>query len=160
MRIVKNTVVSLSYELSDSTGKILEKAGSPITYLHGGYDGIFPMVEEALHDKEVGPTCSVYMEPENTFGEYDSDLVRMEPRDAFPDDIVVGMQFEGGDEEDSDDVIIFTVTDIADDKVVVDGNHPLAGMTLRFNCTVTDVRSATAEEISHGHIHDAHGYEN
>ena len=160
MRIVKNTVVSLSYELSDSTGKILEKAGSPITYLHGGYDGIFPMVEEALHDKEVGHTCLVYMEPENTFGEYDSDLVRMEPRDAFPDDIVVGMQFEGGDEEDSDDVIIFTVTDIADDKVVVDGNHPLAGMTLRFNCTVTDVRSATAEEISHGHIHDAHGYEN
>ena len=160
MRIVKNTVVSLSYELSDSTGKILEKAGSPITYLHGGYDGIFPMVEEALHNKEIGHICLVYMEPANTFGEYDSDLVRMEPRDAFPDDIVVGMQFEGGDEEDSDDVIIFTVTDIADDKVVVDGNHPLAGMTLRFNCTVTDVRSATAEEISHGHIHDAHGYEN
>ncbi|MBA0015000.1 MAG: FKBP-type peptidyl-prolyl cis-trans isomerase SlyD [Nitrosomonadaceae bacterium] len=160
MRIVKNTVVSLSYELSDSTGKILEKAGSPITYLHGGYDGIFPMVEEALHNKEIGHICLVYMEPANTFGEYDSDLVRMEPRDAFPDDIVVGMQFEGDDEEDSDDVIIFTVTDIADDKVVVDGNHPLAGMTLRFNCTVTDVRSATAEEISHGHIHDAHGYEN
>ena len=160
MRIVKNTVVSLSYELSDSTGKILEKAGSPITYLHGGYDGIFPMVEGALHNKEIGHICLVYMEPANTFGEYDSDLVRMEPRDAFPDDIVVGMQFEGDDEEDSDDVIIFTVTDIADDKVVVDGNHPLAGMTLRFNCTVTDVRSATAEEISHGHIHDAHGYEN
>ena len=160
MRIVKNTVVSLSYELSDSTGKILEKAGSPITYLHGGYDGIFPMVEEALHNKEIGHTCLVYMEPANTFGEYDSDLVRMEPRDAFPDDIVVGMQFEGDDEEDSDDVIIFTVTDIADDKVVVDGNHPLAGMTLRFDCTVTDVRSATAEEISHGHIHDAHGCEN
>ena len=160
MRIVKNTVVSLSYELSDSTGKILEKAGSPITYLHGGYDGIFPMVEEALHNKEIGHICLVYMEPANTFGEYDSDLVRMEPRDAFPDDIVVGMQFEGGDEDDSDDVIIFTVTDIADDKVVVDGNHPLAGMTLRFNCTVTDVRSATAEEISNGHIHDAHGYEN
>ena len=160
MRIVKNTVVSLSYELSDSTGKILEKAGSPITYLHGGYDGIFPMVEEALHNKEIGHICLVYMEPANTFGEYVSDLVRMEPRDAFPDDIVVGMQFEGDDEEDTDDVIIFTVTDIADDKVVVDGNHPLAGMTLRFNCTVTDVRSATAEEISHGHIHDAHGYEN
>ena len=159
MRIVKDTIVSLSYELSDSTGKILEKAGSPITYLHGGYDGIFPMVEEALHDKGVGHTCSVYMEPENTFGEYDSDLVRMEPRDAFPDDIVVGMQFEGGDEEDSDDVIIFTVTDIADDKVVVDGNHPLAGMTLRFDCTVTDVRSATAEELSHGHVHGAHGHE-
>jgi FKBP-type peptidyl-prolyl cis-trans isomerase SlyD len=98
------------------------------------------------------------MEPENTFGEYDSQLVRVEPRDAFPDDIVVGMQFEGG-EEDSDEVLIFTVTDIAEDKVVVDGNHPLAGMTLRFDCTVTAVRPATAEELSHGHVHGAHGHE-
>jgi len=158
MRIVKDTIVSLSYELSDSTGKILEKADSPISYLHGGYDGIFPMVEEALHNMEVGHACSVFMEPENTFGEYDSELVRVEPRDAFPENIAVGMQFEGGT-EDSDDVLIFTVTDIAEDKVVVDGNHPLAGMTLRFDCTVTDVRPATAEELSHGHVHGPHGHE-
>ncbi|MEO7559453.1 MAG: peptidylprolyl isomerase, partial [Nitrosospira sp.] len=72
--------------------------------------------------------------------------------------IVVGMQFEGG-EEDSDDVLIFTITDIADDKVVVDGNHPLAGKALRFDCTVTAVRPATAEELSHGHVHGDHGHE-
>jgi len=158
MRIVKDTIVSLNYELSDSTGKILEKTDSPISYLHGGYDGIFPLVEEALHNMEVGHTCSVFMEPENTFGEYDSELVRVEPRDAFPENIAVGMQFEGGT-EDTDDVLIFTVTDIAEDKVVVDGNHPLAGMTLRFDCTVTDVRPATAEELSHGHVHGPHGHE-
>ena len=116
------------------------------------------MVEEALHDMEVGHTCSVFMEPENTFGEYDSELVRVESRDAFPENIAIGMQFEGGT-EDSDDVLIFTVTDIAEDKVVVDGNHPLAGMTLRFDCTVTDVRPATAEELSHGHVHGPHGHE-
>jgi FKBP-type peptidyl-prolyl cis-trans isomerase SlyD len=97
------------------------------------------------------------MEPEYTFGEYDSELVRMEPRDVFPENVEVGMQFEGG-EEGSDDVSVYTVTDIADDKVIVDGNHPLAGMTLRFDCTVTAVRPATAEELSHGHAHGTHGH--
>ena len=158
MRIEKDSVVSLNYKLSDLAGKIMEEPDAPISYLHGGYDGIFPMVEEELHRKEVGYSCSVLMEPENTFGEYDSDLVRVEPRDLFPDNITVGMQFEGG-EEGSDDAFIYTVTDIAEDKVVVDGNHPFAGVTLRFDCTVTAVRPATAEELAHGHVHGAHGHE-
>ncbi|BCT67096.1 MULTISPECIES: FKBP-type peptidyl-prolyl cis-trans isomerase [Nitrosospira] len=158
MRIEKDSVVSLNYKLSDLAGKIMEEPDAPISYLHGGYDGIFPMVEEELHRKEVGYSCSVLMEPENTFGEYDSDLVRVEPRDLFPDNVTVGMQFEGG-EEGSDDAFIYTVTDIAEDKVVVDGNHPFAGVTLRFDCTVTAVRPATAEELAHGHVHGAHGHE-
>lgn len=157
MRINKDTVVTLHYELSDSSGNIIEKTDEPISYLHGGYDGIFPMVEEALQEKEVGYTCTVSMEPENTFGEYDSTLVRTEPRNVFPENVAVGMRFEGG-AEDSDDVLIYTVTDIADDKVIVDGNHPLAGMTLNFACTVTDIRPATEEEISHQHVHGAHGH--
>jgi len=158
MRIEKDSVVSLNYKLSDLAGKIMEEPDAPISYLHGGYDGIFPMVEEELHSKEVGYSCSVLMEPENTFGEYDSDLVRVEPRDIFPDNVTVGMQFEGG-EEGSDDAFIYTVTDIAEDKVVVDGNHPFAGVTLRFDCTVTAVRPATSEELAHGHVHGAHGHE-
>ena len=158
MRIEKDTVVSLTYELSDLTGQVMEKPDAPISYLHGGYDGIFPMVEEKLHSKEVGYSCSVLMEPENTFGEYDSELVRVEPRSLFPDNVEVGMQFEGG-EEGSADALIYTVTDIAEDKVVVDGNHPLAGITLRFDCTVKEVRPATAEELAHGHAHGAHGHE-
>jgi len=157
MVIVKNSVVSLSYQLTDATGKILEQSADPISYLHGGYSGIFPLVEEALHGKRTGDTCSVFMEPENTFGEYDAELLRTEPRDMFPADIAVGMQFEAG-EEGSDDVMIFTVTDITDDTVVVDGNHPLAGLTLTFDCTVTGVREATADELEHGHVHGAHGH--
>ena len=68
MRIEKDSVVSLNYKLSDLAGKIMEEPDAPISYLHGGYDGIFPMVEEELHRKEVGYSCSVLMEPENTFG--------------------------------------------------------------------------------------------
>lgn len=158
MRIEKNTVVSLNYELSDSTGNILEKTDAPISYLHGGYGGIFPMVEEALHEMEAGHSCSISMEPENTFGEYDEELIRVEPRSSFPDNVAVGMHFEGG-AEGSDDFIVYTVTEIVDDTVVVDGNHPFAGMTLNFSCTVTAVRPATQEEISHQHVHGAHGHE-
>jgi FKBP-type peptidyl-prolyl cis-trans isomerase SlyD len=146
-------VVSINYELLDSTGKIIEKTDSPINYLHGGFDGIFPIVEEALQNMEIGKTCSVLMEPENHFGEYDSDLIRVESRNAFPDNIEIGMQFEGG-EENSKNMLIYTVTDIAEDKVIVDGNHPLAGMTLHFDCTVTGARPATEEELSHGHVHE------
>lgn len=157
MLIDKNTVVSLNYVLSDTSGKIIEKTEEPISYLHGGYDGIFPMVEEALHQKEIGYSCTVSMEPESTFGEYDSKLIQIEARSAFPENVAVGMRFEGAP-EGSDDYIIYTVTDVEDDKVVVDGNHPLAGMTLNFACTVTDIRPATAEEIEHEHAHGPHGH--
>lgn len=158
MRIEKNTVVSINYKLSDSAGKIIEHPDAPISYLHGGYGGIFPMVEEKLHSNEIGYGCSVLMEPENTFGDHDSELIRVEPRDLFPENVAVGMQFEGG-EENTDEKLIYTITDVADDKVVVDGNHPLAGITLNFECTVTEIRAATEDEISHGHVHGAHGHE-
>jgi len=157
MRIAKDTVVSINYELTDTEGKVLEKPDTPISYLHGGYSGIFPMVEEALQSKEVGFSCTVSMEPENTFGEYDENLLRVEPRDSFPENVAVGMQFEGG-AEGSDDILLYTVTDVAADKVIVDGNHPLAGQRLIFECTVTDVRAATAEELAHGHVHGEHGH--
>ncbi len=156
MRIAKDTVVSLNYELFDSTGELLEQIETPISYLHGGYDGIFPLVEEALQGKDVGDKCSVTMQPDDAFGEYDHGLVEVESRSSFPKDVVVGMQFEGGPEDaDDDDYLLFTVVEVTDDEVTVDGNHPLAGKTLTFNCTVTGVRPATAEELEHGHVHDA-----
>lgn len=157
MLIEKNTVVSLHYELSDTSGNIIEKTDEPISYLHGGYDGIFPLVEEALHQKAVGFSCTISMEPENTFGEYDGSLIHIEPRSAFPDNVSVGMRFEGAP-EGSEEFIVYTVTDIEDDKVVVDGNHPLAGMKLNFSCTVIEIRPATAEEIAHQHAHGPHGH--
>lgn len=161
MKIAKDTVVSLQYELLDlSDNSVLEKSNDPISYVHGGYDGIFPTVEESLHGKNVGDKISVKMEPDDAFGEYDHDLVRVEPRDLFPKDIEVGMQLEGGAEDDDDeDYMLFTVVEITDKEVTVDGNHPLAGKSLTFNATVTGVRAASSEEIDHGHVHGAGGHQ-
>lgn len=155
MIIAKDTIVSVRYELFDSEGELLEKVEEPVSYLHGGYDGIFPLVEEALHGKRLGDQCSVTMQPDDAFGEYDHNLVEVEPRSSFPKDVAVGMQFEGGpDDADEEDCLLFTVVDVTDDEVTVDGNHPLAGKTLTFNCIVTGVRKATSEELAHGHVHD------
>lgn len=160
MKIAKDTVVSLRYELIDvNGGAVLEKSNDPISYVHGGYDGIFPTVEEALHGKNVGDDVSVKMEAEDAFGEYEHDLVRVESRDLFPKDIEVGMQLEGGAEGDDDeDYMLFTIVEVTDKDVTVDGNHPLAGKTLNFNATITDVRAATKEELDHGHVHGAGGH--
>ncbi len=159
MKITKDSVVSLRYELFDSEGELLEKIEEPVSYLHGGYDGIFPLVEEALHGKGVGDSCSITMQPDDAFGEYDHSLVEVEPRSSFPKEVEVGMQFEGGPESaDDEDYLLYTVVEVTDDEVTVDGNHPLAGKTLTFNCTVTGVRSATAEELEHGHVHGEDGH--
>lgn len=157
MHIAMNTAVSITYELRDSDGNVLESATEPVTYLHGGYDGIFPRVEEELHDKRVGDSIELTLEPDDAFGEYDEELVQIEPLSAFPvDKVEVGMQFEG--EDPNGEVVLYTITDIGDGKVVVDGNHPWAGERVQFKCTVTDIRPATKEEINHGHIHGHGGH--
>jgi FKBP-type peptidyl-prolyl cis-trans isomerase SlyD len=155
--ILKNTVVSLNYELLDADGNVIEKTEQPITYLHGGYDGIFPRVEEALHGRKTGDSCSVKLEADDAFGEYDAELIRTEPRNLFPKNVKVGMQFEGA-AEGSNHAMVYTVTDITADKIVVDANHPLAGKAVQFSCTVTDVRAATQEELHHGHVHGEGGH--
>ena len=157
MQVAKDTVVALSYELFDTDGNLIEKTDQPIEYLHGGYDGIFPLVERALDGKNIGDTCRVRLEPEDAFGDYDAELVHVEPRSKFPGNVGVGMQFEGRGST-SEETLIYTVTDIAEDKVVVDGNHPLAGQTLDFACTISAVRTATDEELRHGHVHGPHGH--
>ena len=157
MNVAHNTVVSLSYELYESDGTLIEKAQEPLVYLHGGYSGIFPLVEKALEGKAVGEDCSVRLTPADAFGEYDAELVRIEAQDKFPAKVDVGMQFEGQSDKQGE-TIVYTVTDIADGKVVVDGNHPLAGKALNFECTIAEVRAATEEELTHGHVHGAHGH--
>ena len=157
MQITKNTVVSISYDLFDSAGELIEKTPAPVSYLHGGYDAIFPTVERALDGKAVGDSCEIRMEPEDAFGDYNEQLVRVEPRDGFPENVSVGMQFEGAP-EGSEEQVLYTVTDIAEDRVVVDGNHPLSGKALVFSCTVTEVREATNKEVTHGHVH-GHGHQ-
>lgn len=159
MKIAKDSVVSLTYKLTDADGTLLEQTSDPISYLHGGYDGIFPAVEEVLQGKTTGDTFSVTMAPDDAFGEYEHDLVRVEPREMFPKDVAVGMQFEGGAEGDDDeDFMLYSVVEVTDKEVTVDGNHPLAGKTLTFSGTISGVRAATAEELAHGHVHGEGGH--
>ena len=153
MQIDQNTVVTLAYSVTDSDGDIVDAGERPLIYLHGGYGGIFEKIEEELLGQSVGFQKDIRLQPEEAFGEYDAELVMIEPRDLFPEEIEVGMQFERAADEDGEDDMLFTITDIADGKVVVDGNHPLAGIALVFSCTVNDVRAATEEEVTHGHVH-------
>lgn len=157
MMIKKNTVVTLHYEMYDENDELIDKTSEPIAYLHGGYDGIFPLVEEALHEKNVGDVVEVSMQPEDAFGEQDPQLVRIEDVKVFPVEVEIGMMFEADDPE-TGDVIVYRVTDVADGKAVVDGNHPLAGLPIRFKASVDSIRDATEEEIAHGHAHGAHGH--
>ncbi|GHU11792.1 FKBP-type peptidyl-prolyl cis-trans isomerase [Betaproteobacteria bacterium] len=154
-QVIKNTVVTLEYNVTNPEGEVVDEGREALVYLHGGYDDIFSKIEEALHEKRVGETVVVKLQPDEAFGEYDAGLVQVEPRKQFPKELEVGMQFEGGPEssDDEDDFVIYRVTEIADGKVVLDGNHPLAGAALIFTCTVTAVRPASDEEIAHGHVH-------
>lgn len=157
MQILKNTVVTLDYKVTDSEGNLIDDGKNPLVYLHGGYDGIFPAIEEALQGKNVGDAFTLKLQPEDAFGDYDEELVMIEGVDQFPENIEIGMAFERvGDDGEED--MVYRITDIADGKVVVDGNHPLAGMSLVFDGKVADVRAATDEEMSHGHVHGPGGH--
>jgi FKBP-type peptidyl-prolyl cis-trans isomerase SlyD len=153
VHISKDTVVSLDVELADIWGNSLERSDEPVQYLHGGYGNIFPAAEAALEGKGVKDRVEVRLEPEDAFGDYDEDLLRVEERGRFPQEIEVGMRFEG-DPGGEDEGRFFIVTDIAEDKVVLDANHPLAGMALKLTCTVVAVRPATAAEIENGAADD------
>jgi FKBP-type peptidyl-prolyl cis-trans isomerase SlyD len=153
MQIDKDTVVSLDVQLADVHGNLIQQSAEAVQYLHGGYEGIFPLVEDSLQGRAPGESVEVRLEPEDAFGEYDAELVQLAERTQFPPELAVGMQFEqeGGPHNE---LLIYTVTDIAGDQVVLDGNHPLAGMALRFACTVVGVRAATDGEIERGYADD------
>jgi len=150
MNVFSNTVVTITFKLFDASNRLIEEGEQPIAYLHGGHSGIFPKIEEALNQKKVGESISVTLEPTDAFGDYDSEMIRLEPLANLPPDVAVGGQLVT--EQDGQEVV-WRVTDIADGKAVLDGNHELAGQRLRFDCTVVDIRPATKEEITHGHAH-------
>ena len=159
MPIDSGAVVTLRYEMRNPDGEALDEGeDATLEYLHGGFGNIFPKVEEALEGRDVGFEAALTLDPEDAFGEYDPDLLRVEPRERFPDTLEIGMQFEGvpGDDEAGE---IYTVTDITPETVVVDANHPFAGERLWFKFAVTAVRRATAEELEHGHVHGDSGLE-
>jgi FKBP-type peptidyl-prolyl cis-trans isomerase SlyD len=147
MQIAKDTVVSVKMEMYDAQGVLLQPSEEPITYLHGGYGELLEGLEAELEGKQPGDEVRVQLEPEQAFGDYDAELLRVEPASRYGEGLTIGMQVE---EDFGDESRIYTVTDVAGGKAVLDANHPLAGMALRFYLKIIAVRAATPEEIRQG----------
>lgn len=148
-KIDRNRIVTLAYSAVDADGNTIDDGKEPLIYLHGGYNTIFLPIEVALHGKSVGDSVTVKLQPADAFGEYDPELISIVPVDELPQPLTVGMQIEGSPADGGyEDRFFVTVTDIADGKAVLDANHPLAGVSMVFNCIVQDVRPATTEEIA------------
>jgi FKBP-type peptidyl-prolyl cis-trans isomerase SlyD len=156
MKIEKNTVVTLRYQVADAQGRLLEKSDQPMAYLHGGYGNTLPGIEAALEGHEKGYQATLQLSADDAFGQRDESLVQTIPRSEFPPGVKVGGHLRGRAHDGSEQ--IFNVVKIKGDKVLLDGNHPWAGQALRFSLTVTEVRAALAEELEHGHVHGAHGH--
>lgn len=149
MLVRADHVVTLSYRVTDQDGNAVDEGAQPLLYLHGGYDSIFPKIEEALEGQAKGSSHTIDLAAEDAFGTYREELLKMEPIGALPGPLEVGMMFEG-QAPGSEDSEIYTVVEIRDNGVVLDANHPLAGMDLVFIATITDIRPATQPEIQAG----------
>ena len=149
MKIEAPCVITLSWKLSDAHGQPIDELAEPVEFFYGG-DDLLAKVEEALAGHEAGYEAHLHLEPEHAFGEYRSELVCFEDRALFPQALEAGMHFEGLPEgsvtPDMPTDVLYAVSDIYPSHVVLDGNHPLAGMALRMQLKVHDVRAATAEE--------------
>ncbi|MCL2658678.1 MAG: peptidylprolyl isomerase [Betaproteobacteria bacterium] len=156
MKIAKNTAVTLRIKVSDAKGLLLDEGKTPVSYLHGGYANIFAKLEAALEGQEPGFQTTVELAAEDAFGERDESLAQTMPKSEFPPGVKVGGQIQRLDAQGAPRH--FFVTKIKGPLVLLDGNHPLAGKTLRFSMQVLDVRAASAEEIEHRHVHGAHGH--
>ena len=155
MQIHKPCVVSLTWRLSDAHGAEIDELTEPVEFYFGG-DDLLPKVEEALEGQAVGFATQLHLEPEQAFGDYDSRLVCFEDRALFPTELEPGMRLEGLPEgaatPDMPADAIYTVTEVYPNHVVLDGNHPLAGIALRLHLVVRDVREATEDEIEAGSV--------
>jgi len=155
--VKKGRVISLDFTLKDEQGEMLDQSteGQPLEYLHGASD-VIAGLEKALEGHQLGEHIRVVIPPADAYGEYEVSLVDEVSRDQFPgiDDIQPGMQFQT--QMDDGAPMIINVTAVDGDKIIVDGNHPLAGMTLVFEVDIIDIREAAEDELAHGHVH-AHG---
>ena len=155
MKITADKAITLNYTLKDNDGKLIDESkDASFIYLHG-HNNIIPGLEAALSDKAKGDTFELVLEPKDAYGEYNPAITQTISSSAFGDEkIEVGMQFHAEGEEG--EPVMITISEINGDDVTIDGNPPLAGVTLNYDVEVMDVRDATEEELSHGHIH-AHG---
>lgn len=154
MNITKNAVVSFHYALSNNDGELLDTSHGhdAFAYLHGT-GMIVPGLESRMEGRAKGDKFKAVVPPEQGYGEFDTQLVQRVPQEKFGGQKVEeGMQFQAGEHG------IFTVKEVKDGQVLLDGNHPLAGVTLNFDVEITDVREATPEELSHGHVHGPGGH--
>ena len=154
MEITQQCVVALTWTLKDTLGEELDVLDDPVEFLVGGED-LLHRIEEALQGHGPGATLALHLEPEDAFGDYQDKLLFLEPRHLFPDDIEEGMTFEGaalpeGINPEAPRDALYTVAQIYPEHVVLDGNHPLAGIALRLTLLVHSVREATEEEIGSG----------
>jgi FKBP-type peptidyl-prolyl cis-trans isomerase SlyD len=153
MDITSPCVVTLTWTLSDAQNQLIDELTEPVEFFYGG-DDLLPKVEEALAGQGVGFETQLHLEPENAFGEYHSELVCFESKSLFPPEVQAGMQFEGLPEgaatPDMPQDRVYTITDVYPEHVVLDANHPLAGMALRIALKVLDVREATPSEVRAG----------
>jgi FKBP-type peptidyl-prolyl cis-trans isomerase SlyD len=153
MEITSHCVVALTWTLKDTVGEVLDELEDPVEFLVGGAD-LLPKIEEALQGHEVGDRVDLHLEPEDAFGDYDEKLVFLEPRAIFPPELQEGMTYEGpppgATSADAPKDAIYTVTEIYPEHVVLDGNHPLAGIALRLHAKVESVREANEEETGRG----------
>jgi FKBP-type peptidyl-prolyl cis-trans isomerase SlyD len=149
MQITAPCVVSLTWRLEDAQGQLIDELDAPVEFFFGG-DDLLAKVEEALTDHEPGFEASLHLEPEHAFGEYQPELVFFEERSLFPEQIEPGMQFDGPPDGATTEGLpadaVYTVTEVYATHVVLDGNHPLAGIALRLDVKVRDVREATESE--------------
>jgi FKBP-type peptidyl-prolyl cis-trans isomerase SlyD len=155
MLITRPCVVSLTWKLQDTQGELIDELTDPVEFFFGG-DDLLEKVEEALTDQEAGFAAELHLEPEQAFGDYDPGLVFFEARSIFPGSVEVGMQFDGvppgAATTDMPEEAIYTVTEVYPEHVVLDGNHPLAGIALRLALVVRDVREATEDEVERGSV--------
>jgi FKBP-type peptidyl-prolyl cis-trans isomerase SlyD len=154
MKITPQCVVALTWTLKDTLGDVLDELDEPVEFLLGG-DDLLEKIEEALQGHEAGDALELHLEPEHGFGDYDENLVFLEPRNIFPAELEEGLTFDGvglpaGASGDMPQDFIYTVTEIYPEHVVLDGNHPLAGIAIRLAIKVESVRDATEDEIGQG----------
>lgn len=154
MEITPHCVVALTWILKDTLGEELDTLDDPVEFLVGG-DDLLPVIEDALQGHAVGATINLQIEPEQAFGDFDDQLIFLEARALFPADLQEGMVVEGnalppGCNPDAPRDVLYTVTDMYPQHVVLDGNHPLAGIALRIRMQVRGVRAATEEESARG----------
>ncbi len=157
MNISVPCVVSLTWLLSDAQNAPIDELAEPTEFFFGG-DDLLPKVEQQLTGQAPGFDVHLHLEPEDAFGDYDSELVCFEERALFPEGVEVGMQFQGLPDgaatPDMPEDAVYTVTEVYPSHVVLDGNHPLAGLALRLHITVRDVRPATPQEIEAKSVSD------